>query len=145
MLVLYKEQILHGGIGGYVDTWHDDPVYILDSYNIGEIIVKEGAVGGIFGSGNGVKDNLTLTNCYNAGMFKYTDLNASISSYGVTKKPGIKSNIYCLDTVNAKYFDAECVKVDSNTLKSDDFAASLGELWVQSTKGFPILRWQLED
>ena len=136
---------MYGGIGGTIDTWHNDPINVSNSYNIGKIVVTNGDNGGIFGSGNGVAANLIINNFYNAGAFEYTVSKTNANSYSLTRKPGTKTNTYFLNNINARYFDTGSIEIDSDTLKSDSFATSLGELWVQSGKGYPILKWQLKE
>ncbi len=147
ILGLYRGFLLYGGIGGRIDTWHKDLIDISNSYNIGELVVTKGNNGGIFGSGdrNGIKDNLIITNCYNAGVFKYTVSKNNSDSYSLTIKPGTKTNSYYVNTTNARYFDKEGIEIDSNVLKSEAFSENLGDLWIQSEKGYPILKWQLKQ
>lgn len=136
---------MYGGICGKIDTWHTDTIQISNSYNIGTLIVTSGNAGGIIGSpdGNsGVSANLKIENCYNSGIFKYTVSKANANAYSIAKSPGTKTQIYYLNTIDARYLETESVEIDSTRLASTEFAEELGDLWVQSGKCYPILKWQ---
>ena len=132
-----------GGIGGDADTWHNSSIIISNSYNRGEIVATSGGAGGIIGrSGNGVENNLNINKCYNSGYFQYTTSKNDVNSYGITGLKSIRTEVYALDSIDVRY-TTDCEQIDADRLKSEAFAESLGNLWVQSGKGYPILKWQL--
>lgn len=133
---------MYGGICGKTDTWHNDIVTISNSYNIGEIQAANGTATGI-GIFGGYKENFIINNCYNAGMFKYSTSKDNVNSYSVCNV-GTNTEIYHLDTIDAKY-TTDSIEINADKLKSNSFAQELGKVWVQSDKGYPILKWQQEN
>ncbi len=132
-----------GGLCGEIDTWHKDTINISNCYNIGRIIVPGGGrAGGIVYGDSGIKDNLTISKFYNAGIFQYLEGKNNVVTDSITGKPGIKSEIYYLNTIDNTNTESESVSIDEEKLKSDLFAEELGELWIQSGKGYPMLKWQ---
>lgn len=122
-----------GGIIGVNYGTGSENVYINNTYNTGT--VRGGyAVGGISGSAHtGLSTQLLLTNCYNIGEINGTSNYADLIGYAGDK--GKTTNCY---TRSQSITATGLGNLFTNDVKNEN------QTWIYN-KGYPILKWELDN
>ena len=141
------------GVGGIIGSAaYRKNVRLTNCYNVGEIVANasDGKYSGAAGIIGYVSDTFNAENCFNAGKVTCTGTISHGSVLGNSQRTGnVLTNCYWLEGTDDAMYSGVSQTVSGivdatseETMKSADFAASLGEAFVADKDGYPILAWE---